>query len=71
MHVTGLLCIQLQARIGSSDEADMISTAGKYLLEVLTTVEYVLVGEQIVLWGMLTVAVAGAGLLAAYFWKRR
>ena len=63
--------MQLQARAEQGGEADMISTAGKYLLELLTAISYVLKAEEIVSWGVLTIAVAAVGVMAAYLWRRR
>lgn len=61
----------VQARTEQGGEADMISTAGNYLIEVLTAISYMLKAEEIVAWGVLTIAVAAVGVMAAYFWKRR
>ena len=63
--------LHLQARREQCDEADMISTAGKYLIEVLAAVSYILRAEEIVAWGVLTIAIAAAGVVAAYFWRRK
>ncbi|KAL3137014.1 hypothetical protein ABBQ32_006605 [Trebouxia sp. C0010 RCD-2024] len=60
-----------EARAEQGGEADMISTAGNYLIELLTAISYVLKAEEIVSWGMLTIAVAAAGVLAAYLWRRK
>lgn len=61
----------LQARTEQGGEADMISTAAHYLIEVLTAVSYMLKAEDIVVWSMLTITVAAAGVLVAYFWRKR
>lgn len=63
--------VKLQARSEQGGEADMISTAAHYLIEVLTAVSYMLKAEEIVAWSMLTIAVAAAGVVVAYFWRRR
>ena len=49
----------------------MILTAGKYLIEVLAAISYMLKAEEVVAWGVLTIAIAAAGVVAAYLWRRK
>ena len=64
--------MQLQARVGvSNDDADMIQTAGKYLIETLTVAAYVYRIEAALGIGAVTIAVSVAVVVVGYLWRRR
>ena len=56
---------------GGNDDADMISTAGNYLIETLTREEEVQQTIEAVNWGVLTLAVSVAVIAMGYWWRRR
>ncbi len=56
---------------GSNDDTDMISTAGKYLIDTLTAASYMQKIESVVGWSILTVAASVAVVVVGYYWRRR
>ncbi|KAL0025671.1 hypothetical protein WJX77_003216 [Trebouxia sp. C0004] len=61
-----------EARVGgSNDDADMIQTAGKYLIETLTVAAYVYKIEAALGMGAVTIAVSVAVIVVGYLWRRR
>ncbi len=62
----------MQARVGgSNDDADMIQTAGKYLIETLTVAAYVYKIEAALGIGAVTIAISVAVVVLGYLWRRR
>ncbi|DBA73902.1 TPA: hypothetical protein ACH3X2_009553 [Trebouxia sp. C0005] len=61
-----------EARVGgNNDDADMIQTAGKYLIETLTVAAYVYKIEAALGIGAITIAISVAVVIVGYLWRRR
>ena len=65
-----IVCPQARAA-SNNDDADMIQTAGKYLIETLTVAAYVQKIELAVGLSMITIAVSVAVVVVGYWWRRR
>ena len=67
------LCVMpLQKGLGDSNvDADMISTAGNYLINTLTAASYMLKCEEVIGWSIITIAVSVAVVVVGYYYRRR
>lgn len=62
----------LQKDLGAGNaDADMISTAGHYLINTLTTTAYVLKCAEVIGWSVITIAVSVAVVIVGHYWRRK
>ena len=64
--------MSLQEGLGDSNvDADMISTAGNYLINTLTAAKYMLKCEEVIGWSIITIAVSVAVVVVSYYYRRK